>query len=146
MRWARRKPFRPPLAGSVSAAQFPAGIRSRAIVTPSPSPEIAGLSFEAALRELETIVARLEPAAHRLTPSQILAFTRDVEEGLIDEFADFIEAYMRREEVATSRLSALLSAPEKREEAAERQLCYSSLGRGRRNRNGSPATQELLAS
>ena len=57
------------MAGSVSAAQFPAGIRSRAIATPSPSSEIAGLSFEAALRELETIVARLEQGEVELEDS-----------------------------------------------------------------------------
>jgi exodeoxyribonuclease VII small subunit len=59
VRWAGRKPFRPPRPEPVSAAES-AGHQEPAIATPSPSPEVAGLSFEAALRELETIVARLE--------------------------------------------------------------------------------------
>jgi exodeoxyribonuclease VII small subunit len=57
VRWAGRIPFRPPPPGPVSAAE---SRREPVIATPSPSPEVTGLSFEAALRELETIVARLE--------------------------------------------------------------------------------------
>ena len=40
--------------------QSPSGIRSRPIAAKPAPAEIAGLNFEGALRELETIVARLE--------------------------------------------------------------------------------------
>jgi exodeoxyribonuclease VII small subunit len=53
-------PSRPPAGRPVSAPRVrPSGIRSRPIATSKPI-EVASLSFEAALRELETIVARLE--------------------------------------------------------------------------------------
>ena len=59
MRFAAGKPFRPP-AGDYHPARVQPGIRSRPIATPSTPTDVGGLSFEAALRELETIVARLE--------------------------------------------------------------------------------------
>jgi len=46
-------------AGPVSPQSL-SGIRSRPIATKPTPADVTGLSFEAALRELETIVARLE--------------------------------------------------------------------------------------
>ena len=53
---------RPP-GSSIGQESRPPGIRSRPIVTAPPKPvlaEVAALSFEASLRELETIVSSLE--------------------------------------------------------------------------------------
>ena len=58
-RLAAHLPARVPRAIIRFSNPFPAP-RSRPIATPSTPSEVGGLSFEAALRELETIVARLE--------------------------------------------------------------------------------------
>jgi hypothetical protein len=81
----------------------------------------------------DSMVTRVEPAARRITYAQIMHFSADLEEGLIDEIADFIEHCNIREERAAICLNRIAVKSEGEPETKPR--CYAALGRGRRTRH-----------
>ena len=82
------------------------------------------------LTRRDSIVAQLEPAARRLDFSHVLEFTADLEAGLIDEIARFIEDCSRHEEQGASRLNRLMSASELK----DAEIIAALPARGRRAR------------
>lgn len=60
------------------------------------------------LARRETVFARMEPKARELSNAQIMEFMRDVESGLIDEIADFVEGCNQNDERAASCLQRAL--------------------------------------
>lgn len=93
------------------------------------------------LTRKDSIVARMEPGARKLSYAQVLEFKRDLDEGLIEEIATFIENCNAREDEAAASLNKLLAAPEPG--AATRKL--SELGRRKRPLPASTGTAFSLS-
>lgn len=64
------------------------------------------------LTRKDSIVARMEPGARKLSFAQVLEFKRDLEEGLVEEIAAFIDTCNTRDDAAAACLNRLLAAPE----------------------------------
>jgi hypothetical protein len=124
--------------GETYLVKFPVMTRSTTIGAPENEKPLYVLTRR------NSVMARLEPAAQRLTPAQIMSFTGDLESGLIEEIACFIEDYTRREELAIDYLSSLLlpEAPEQVEHEVKT-TSYAMLGRGRRGRAAVHASEEM---